>query len=78
MCTCGTHLEVFHVWEASGNTAEAVVVQMQLSQSGQVGQAAVLYVTDVIEAKAQPGKSETRGEMWSPGLAEIRAAARYI
>lgn len=42
--------------------SEAVVVQMQLSQSGEEGQAAILYVTDMVIAKAQPGKSETRGK----------------
>ncbi|KAF3860514.1 hypothetical protein F7725_000769 [Dissostichus mawsoni] len=36
--------------------SEAVVVQMQLSQSGEEGQAAILYVTDMVIAKAQPGK----------------------
>lgn len=51
------------MWEAWGNTSEAVVVQMQLSQSGEVGQTAVLYVTDMVKGKAQPGKSKTRGEM---------------
>lgn len=44
---------------------------MQLSQSGEVGQAAVLYVTDMVIAKAQPGKSETRGRNVKSG--EIRA-----
>ena len=60
-----THLQVFHIWEASGNTSEAVVVQMQLSQSGEVGKTAILYVTDMVKAEAQPGKSETRGETWN-------------
>ena len=38
---------------------------MQLSQSGEVGKTAILYVTDMVKAEAQPGKSETRGEMWN-------------
>lgn len=62
VCTHRTHLEVFHLWEASGDTSEAVVVQTQLSQPGQVAQTAVLYVSDVVKAKAQPGKSETKRE----------------
>lgn len=66
-----THLEVFHLWEASGNTSEAVVVQTQLSQPGKVAQTAVLYVSDVVEAKAQPRKNETKGE--NVNQSEIRA-----
>lgn len=34
---------------------------MQLSQPGEVGQTAVLYVADVVKPKAQPGKWEMGG-----------------
>lgn len=57
-----THLQVFHIWEALGNTSEAVIVQMQLSQSGEEGQTSILNVTDVVKPKAQPGRSETERE----------------
>lgn len=53
------HLQVFHIWEACGDTCEPVVVQMELSESGEVVQTAVLNVTDVVKAKSQPGRSET-------------------
>lgn len=33
---------------------------MELSQPGEVGQTAILYVTDVVKAKAQPGKVSQR------------------
>lgn len=60
-CTHQIHLQVFHIWKALGNTSEAVVVQMQLSQHGQVGKAAVLYVADMVKPKAQPGKCQAKG-----------------
>lgn len=53
------HLQVFHIWEACGDTCEPVVVQMELPQPGEVIQTAVLNVPDVVEAKSQPGRSET-------------------
>lgn len=56
MKTKQTDLQVFHVWKALGDTFEAVVVQVQLSQHGQVWQAAIFYVTDVVVAEAQSGK----------------------
>lgn len=49
---------------------------MQLSQSGQEGQTAVLYVPDVVMTKAQPGKSETRREKYA-GVRKAGAAC-YI
>lgn len=33
---------------------------MKLSQPGEVSQAAILYVTDMIGAKAQPGEDRQR------------------
>lgn len=53
------HLQVFHIWEACGDACQPVIVQMELPQSGEVTQTAVLNVTDVVKAKSQPERSET-------------------
>lgn len=44
---------------------------MQLSQPGEEGQAAVLYVTNMVEAKAQPGKSEEKKERREVGQCTV-------
>lgn len=51
-----TYLQVLHVWQALGHPCEDIVLQVQLSEPGQVGQTAVLNHTDLVVAQAQPGK----------------------
>lgn len=48
------YLQVFHTGQATGDAGEAVVVQVKLSQAGQVRERTTLNMPDMIRPKTQP------------------------
>ena len=49
-----TNLQVLHLWEPRGDGGEQVVVEVELSETLDVVQPAVLDTTDPVVAEAQP------------------------